>query len=367
MEINAAVVREAGKDFSIESLQMEEPRKNEVLVRIVGVGICHTDIVARDQQLPIPLPAVLGHEGAGIVEKVGSEVRSVKPGDHVVLSYSHCGICRSCSRDNYSYCESFAPLNMSGGRADGSSALSSGGKRISGHFFGQSSFANFALAYEDNVVKVRNDAPLDLLGPLGCGIQTGAGAIMRAFSCKAGSSIVISGGGAVGLSAVLGAVVQGCNPIVIIEPHQNRRDLALELGATHVLDPLEIENLSEALLAIAASGFDYALDTSGIQPVISSVFNAMGLSGTLGLVGMPKPEASAASFDILTMILKGIKVKGICEGDADPQEFIPTLVDLYLDNKFPFDKLCQKFPFEKINEAVAAQHGGKCIKAICLI
>ncbi|GAB3321168.1 hypothetical protein GCM10027428_27330 [Haliea atlantica] len=178
---------------------------------------------------------------------------------------------------------------------------------------------------------------------------------------------MISGGGAVGLSAVLGAVVQGCNPIVIIEPHQNRRDLALELGATHVLDPLEIENLSEALLAIAASGFDYALDTSGIQPVISSVFNAMGLSGTLGLVGMPKPEASAASFDILTMILKGIKVKGICEGDADPQEFIPTLVDLYLDNKFPFDKLCQKFPFEKINEAVAAQHGGKCIKAICLI
>ena len=367
MKITAAIVREAGKDFSIESLDMEEPRKNEVLVRIVGVGICHTDIVARDQQLPVPLPAVLGHEGSGVVEKVGSDVRSVKPGDHVVLSFSHCGGCRSCERHEYSYCENFAPLNILGGRADGSSALSSGGERVSGHFFGQSSFANFALAYEDNVVKVRNDAPLELLGPLGCGIQTGAGAIMRAFSCQAGSSVVISGGGAVGLSAVLGAVLQGCNPIVIIEPHQNRRDLALELGATHVLNPMEIDDLSDALLDIATGGFDYALDTSGIQTVISSVFNALGFSGTLGLVGMPKPEASAASFDVLTMILKGIKVKGICEGDADPQEFIPTLVDLYLENKFPFDKLCQQFPFEKINEAVAAQHSGKCIKAVCLI
>lgn len=367
MKIKAAVVREAGKEFIIENLDIEEPRSDEVLIRIVGVGICHTDLVARDLQLPVPLPAVLGHEGAGVVEKVGASVTSVKPGDHVVLSFSHCGECGSCGKNHSNYCENFVPLNMFGRRLDGSSSLSVEGEMISGHFFGQSSFASYAIAYESNVIKVGDNAPLDLVGPLGCGIQTGAGSIMRSFKCEEGSSVVISGGGAVGLSAVLGAVVQKCEKIVVVEPQATRRNLALELGATHVIDPLAEGNLAEALLKISPKGFDYALDTSGLQAVIGGLFAAMGSGGELGLVGMPKPGAGEANLDIMSMIIKGIKVKGICEGDADPHEFIPTLIDLYLDNKFPFDKLCKTFKFDEINDAVAAQHSGECVKAICLL
>ena len=364
MKITAAVTREAGADFTIEDIELEEPRDNEVLVRIVGAGVCHTDIAARDQELPTQLPAVLGHEGSGVVEKVGSNVTSVKPGDHVVLSYTFCEQCKPCDHDHINYCQSFAPLNFVGMRADGSSALSKNGERVAGHFFGQSSFASYALAYENNVVKVRDDAPLELLGPLGCGIQTGAGTMMRSFACEAGSAAAVVGGGAVGLSAVLGAVVQGCNPIIVIEPHANRRELALSLGATHVIDPLNGEDVTEKLREICPNGIDYVLDTTGLQSAITSVYNAMAAAGTIGLVGVPKPDKPNLEFGVLNMLLCGVNIKGICEGDAIPSEFIPVMVDLFMEGKFPFDKLCQTFDFKDINDAVAAQHKGSCIKAV---
>lgn len=368
MQVTAAVSRDAGAEFSVEQLELEEPREYEVLVKVVGVGVCHTDLAARDQAMPTALPAVLGHEGAGIVDKVGSGVTSVKPGDHVVLSYTSCDNCSPCKHELRNYCQQFLPLNFVGIRGDGSKAFKSvDGEAVSSHFFGQSSFSSFALANENCVVKVRDDAPLELLGPLGCGIQTGAGTFMRSFACEAGSAVGITGGGAVGLSAVMGAVVQGCSIIIVVEPHAKRRELAKELGATHVIDPAA-GDVTEAIRAIAPNGLNYALDTTAKRVVISALLGAMASGGTLGFVGVPgSADDAVLQVDVITMLSTGVKIKGICEGDAEPSEFVPVMVDLFMEGKFPFDKLCDFFDFSDINKAVDAQHSGQCIKAILRI
>lgn len=365
MQVKAAVSRDAGADFSIEDLEIESPRDNEVLVKIVGVGVCHTDIAARDQAMPTQLPAVLGHEGSGIVEQVGAKVTSVKPGDHVVLSYTSCDHCEPCGHQHRNYCQQFLPLNFAGLRGDGSKAFkTANGDAVSSHFFGQSSFSSYALAAENCVVKVRDDAPLELLGPLGCGIQTGAGSFMRGFACEAGSAVAISGGGAVGLAAVLGARAQDCATIIVIEPHASRRELALELGATHVIDPAD-GDVAELIRSIVPNGVHYALDTTGKRAVIAEVLSAVAANGTLGFVGVPgSPDDAVLQLDVITMLATGVSVKGICEGDAEPSEFIPVMVDLYMEGKFPFDKLCRFYDFNDINKAVEAQHKGECIKAI---
>ena len=364
MKVTAAVTRELNADFTIEELELEDPRENEVLVKISAVGICHTDIAAATGGIPAELPGVLGHEGSGIVERVGSGVTSLKPGDHVVMSFTSCGSCSPCDTGHENYCQNFAQLNFLGMRIDGSKALKDENGVVSSHCMGQSSFSNYALGYENNVVKVRDDAPLELLGPLGCGIQTGAGTFMRSMACEAGSAVAIAGGGAVGLSAGLGAVVQGCNPIIVIEPHANRRELAIEIGATHVIDPMATEDLTTAISEIAPNGVNYALDTTSIQPVLDGLFPAMAAGGTLGLVAVPRDPEMQAGFHVITALLGGLTVKGICEGDADPQELIPVMVDLFMEGKFPFDKLCKFYEFDQINEAVAAQHDGSCVKAI---
>ena len=361
--ITAAVAYGPGQDFKVEEVSLEEPRADEVLVKIVGVGICHSDLAVKEQHLPVPLPAVLGHEGSGIVEKVGSDVTGLAPGDHVVLSFLTCGECGPCTHEHPSFCQTFIPMNIMSMRPDGSKSIYKDGEPISSYFFGQSSFGTYALAHQSNTIKVRDDAPLELLGPLGCGIQTGAGSIMKALACEADSALVITGGGAVGLSAVLGAVVQGCSPIIVVDPMESRRALALELGATHVIDPMATDDLCASLREISPAGMNYAFDTTSIQAVLDGVIPAMAPQSTVGLVGVPKPEAANLSFNVLTL-LSGISVMGITEGDAIPANFIPEMIDLYMAGKFPFDKLCKLYPFNDINEAVAGQAQGDCVKAI---
>lgn len=363
MEITAAVARSAGNPFSIESLELEEPKGNEVLVRIVGVGVCHTDLAARDQVLPIPLPAVLGHEGSGVVVSTGSDVTKVQPGDRVALTFNSCGSCRSCEQSTPAYCEQFALLNYAGVRADGSSPVSSSEGALSANFFGQSSFASHALANERNVVKVDDDVDLHLLGPLGCGVQTGAGAIMNTFACPKGSSLAVFGAGPVGLSAVLAAKVQGCEKIVVSEPVASRREVALELGATDAIDPAA-GDVAEQVREILPGGVDFAFDTSGMPAVLNSAVQCIGLRGTLGMVGVPADPADALSLNLIQAMSLGLRVVGIVEGDSDPDEFIPRLISLYRDGKFPFDKLVTSFPFSKIEDALAAQHRGEAIKVV---
>jgi aryl-alcohol dehydrogenase len=367
VKVLAAVARAPHQPFSLEELELDAPREDEILVRVSSVGICHTDLIARDQILPVGLPAVLGHEGAGVVERVGSAVGKVQARDRVILTFRSCGRCPRCADSLPAYCQSAPRLNFTGLRPDGSKSLRTpAGEPVSGNFFGQSSFATYALAYESNVVKAPDDTPLDLCGPLGCGIQTGAGAVMRSLACPAGSSLLVAGGGSVGLAAVIAAAARGCATIVLSEPRPERRALALELGATHVIDPAG-QPLRETVRGILPRGADFALDCTGVPEVLDALVDCLGSHGTLGLVGVP-PSAEAGLPGRLTQaITLGLTLKGIIEGDSDPDVFIPELLALRREGRFPFERLIATFPFEQINEAVAAQHDGRCIKAVLLM
>lgn len=366
MDILAAIAEAPHGDFTLATVQIAAPRADEVLVRIAGVGLCHTDLVARDQFIPIPLPAVLGHEGAGVVEAVGSAVTKVKAGDTVVLGFSSCGQCPRCAEHLPSYCRDFPALNYAGARPDGSGALSRDGAALSGHFFGQSSFAAYAIAGERNVVKVDAEGlPLELLGPLGCGLQTGAGAVMRSMNCPPGASLAIFGGGPVGLAAVMAAAARDCAAILLVEPQAARRAMALELGATHVIDPAS-GDAAAAIRAILPHGVDFALETSGLEAVAASALASLGSHGMLGLVGVPPRPDSSLSINLAGVITYGHRIVGIIEGDSDLDGFIPDLIALHRAGRFPFDRLVTTFSLAEINAAVAAQHRGDCIKAVLI-
>jgi aryl-alcohol dehydrogenase len=279
MKIRAAVVREKSGPFSIEEIDLDEPREDEVLVRMVGAGICGTDLGARDGHLPIPPPpSVFGHEGAGVVERVGRRVTRVKPGDPVVMAWNSCGTCVACRSGNDAYCADFFPLNFGGARSDGSTTLRKGGQVIHGSFFGQSSFADFALAVERNVVKVSEEVPLEILGPLGCGIRTGAGAVMISLHPRAGSSIAVFGVGPVGMSAVLAAVVCGCTTIIAVDVHPDRLEMAREFGATHTLHAGKMDPVA-AILEITGEGADYSLECVGNPKVLRQAVDCLPRGG----------------------------------------------------------------------------------------
>lgn len=364
MKITAAVARDAGGPFSIEQVVLEEPRAGEILVRVVATGLCHTDLVVRDQVLPTPLPAVLGHEGAGIVEKVGEGVTSVVPGDSVVIGFASCGHCRNCEDHQPGYCAEFMPRNFGGARPDGSRPIHSlSGEPISSSFFGQSSFATYALATEDNVVKVPTDLQLELLGPLGCGLMTGAGAVLNALAPKAGSAVAIFGGGPVGLAGVMAAAALDCKTVILVEPVAARRELALTIGATHVIDPAA-GNPADQIRAICPTGVDRVLDTSGVPAAIEAGISCLGSRAMLGYVGVPKSLDAVLTVPVVPLMVNGSSIKGITEGDSDPKTTIPQLIALNKAGRFPFEKLITLYPLEKINEAIDDQYAGRCVKAV---
>jgi aryl-alcohol dehydrogenase len=366
MQVNAAVVREKGGLFHIETLHIEEPRADEVLVRVVATGVCHTDMVMRDLALPIPQPVVLGHEGAGIVERVGAQVTSVRPGDHVVMTFDSCGTCPSCRAHDPAYCHQFFPLNFLGTRADGTSSLSKNGERIHAHIFGQSSFATYALCHARNAIKVPQDAPLAILGPLACGVQTGAGAVMKALRVPKKASLAIFGTGAVGLSAVMAARAVGAEPIIAVDIIDERLAMAKSLGATHTVNGRS-QDVVEAIMANTGGiGADFTLDTTGKTEIIGKAVQCLAPRGTCGIVG-------AVSFgDLLPidgghLMSAGRSVRGIVEGGVEPDTFIPFLIDLHQRGEFPFDRLIKSYPFSAINEAVHDSEAGKTIKPVLQI
>jgi Zn-dependent alcohol dehydrogenase len=351
----AAVVRKVGAPFTIEQIEVGAPREDEVLVRIVGAGVCHTDALCRSG-FPVPMPIVLGHEGVGVVESVGEKVKNVKPGDHVVLSFNSCGGCRSCKDEHPATCAQFLPFNFGGVRlADGSTPLSQGGSPIHGMFFGQSSFATHAIARAINTVKVPSSLPLELLGPLGCGVQTGAGAVINSLRPRSKDSLAIS--------ALLGARAIGVEKVYLVEPIEARRKLAKELGATAVFDPRGGGDVVAAIKEASGGGVTHALDATGIPAVIGQAINCMLPGGVVGMLGVPPPDAQVPA-TLLNLLVKGVTLRPITEGDANPQAFIPQLVQLYQQGKFPFDRLITKFRFDEINEAFTASETGKVIKPV---
>ena len=366
MEISAAILREGQGLFEIATLTLDTPREDEICVKIAGVGICHTDLVfASGHMSDFELPAVLGHEGSGIVHSVGSKVTKVAVGDRVVITFGSCGHCDRCDDGDESYCREWRDYNFTGKRLDGSKAIRDGVNEVSSHYFCQSSFATYALTYENNVVKLPDDVPLDLMGPIGCAVQTGVGAVLNSLDVKAGSSLLITGGGAVGLSAVMGAKLAGCKTIIIVEPRSERREMAMSFGATHSLDPAQYEDLADAVRAIDPRGVDYALDTSGVPDVLQAIMNCLGVKGTLGVVSVTPPDMPVPG-TMLKVMGQGHTIKGIVEGDSSPDIFIPQLVDYYREGRLPFDRMIKTYSLSNINQALADQHAGICIKAVLL-
>lgn len=374
MRIRAAVAESRGAPFTIEELELSDPRPDEVLVRIVATGICQTDLHVRDQEYPVPLPIVAGHEGTGVVEQVGAAVDGIEPGQRVVLSYPYCGHCRYCRVARYPYCEHGFALSFGGSRLDGSSALrrapgagdGNAGDLVNGHIFQQSSFATHVVTSPQNVVPVPDDPelPLELLGPLACGMQTGAGAALHTLGVRPGSSFAVFGTGGVGLAAVMAAKAAGAGPIIAVDVNPTRLELAARLGATHTVNGRE-EDVEATIERITRVGADHILEVTARPEMLALALRAVAMTGTAALVG-GAPAGTTAAIDMNTL-LNGRTLRGVVQGDAVPQLFIPTLIEMYREGRFPFDQLVQFYPFEQINDAIADMQQGRTVKPILRI
>ena len=367
--ITAALTACCGAAWKLTKARLDEPRDDEVLVRMIATGVCHTDVSVRDQHLPTPLPAVLGHEGAGIVERIGAAVSDLAVGDHVVLTVASCGHCRNCLRGLPTYCECSMPLNFSGRRLDGSATIGTEEDGdVSGCFFGQSSFATHAIANRRNAVRIPEDVPLELMGPLGCGIQTGAGTVINALRPRFGSSLVVFGAGAVGISAIMAARLVGCATIVAVDIHANRLDLAKELGATHTVNAKEagadvVARVREA--CGGGAGADYVVDTTGVASVATQAAGSLGALGQCAIVGV-YPPGTQLTLPVDSLFF-GQSLGGVIEGNSVPKLFIPQLIEMWRQGRFPFDRMIQFYDFADINEAVADALSGKVLKPILRI
>jgi aryl-alcohol dehydrogenase len=353
--IQAAVLRKKGGPLKIESLELEGPRDDEVLVRLVSSGICHTDIDFCDGWYESGQAVVLGHEGAGVVERVGKNVKRVKREDHVILSYQSCGSCPQCRGGHPAHCHRFYEANFGFRRLDGSNALERSGVR--GHFFGQSSFATHSLATERNLVKVSKDLPLEVLSPLGCGLQTGAGTVMNSLKVPKGASLAIFGTGAVGLAAVMAGRLVHADPIIGVDLRPGRLRLALILGANHVIDNRR-QDVAARIADITGRGVDYVVESTGDSEMQQL---AIGVLNPHGIVALLTGESGRGDLP------EGRKTLGIIQGDAVPQRFIPQLIRRYQAGRFPFDRLVKFYDFRDINRAIADAKRGATVKPVLRI
>jgi aryl-alcohol dehydrogenase len=363
MIATAAVTESKCAPFVLQEVEIGEPRADEVLVKVSAAGICHTDLICRDQWYPVPFPTVFGHEGAGVVERVGSGVTEVAPGDRVAMSFHSCGCCRSCRGGLPAYCHAFFEHNFASTRpADGSSALSRDGELVHGHFFGQSSFATHAIANARNVVPLNGSMPLEVAAPLGCGIQTGAGAVLNTLRVPSGASLAVFGVGAVGLAAVMAAAIAGCGTIVAVDLRQGRLELARELGATHVVDAGS-EDAVETIRRITGTGADFSLEATGVPQVLRQAVDCTAPLGVCGIIGAPAFGTEVA-LDVNTILVAGRTVRGVVEGDSVPQLFLPQLVRFWEEGRFPVERLMTCYDFDRIEEAAHDAENGAVVKPV---
>ena len=361
MKTLAAISTHAGKPFVIEELDLDEPRPDELLVRVDAVGLCHTDLAVQ-AMWPEGVPIVLGHEGAGVVERVGSGVADVRPGDTVLLSFASCGVCDPCAAGAPAYCTRFQEANVSGGRLDGSPTLSGSQGPVSGAFFGQSSFARYALSSRRNAVVIDPGLDLTHVAAFGCGIQTGVGAVINVLQPPPNSRLVVFGLGGVGMAAVMAGAIRGVQTIVGVDLSASRRETALQVGATHVIDGADPDVLG-AVRDITGGGATQALDTTAVPAVIRTAAEALASRGTLVVVGI----GADVTLDVQDLIGGGKTVRGTIEGDADPQTFIPQLIEWYQDGRLPMEHIVTAFPFTDIDRAVAGMRDGTAVKPVLVL
>lgn len=366
MKIDAYVVEEINAPFVRETLNIDGPGPGEVLVRVVATGVCHTDLNTQSGDMPLPLPGVFGHEGSGVVESVGAGVTNVEPGDHVIMGWPYCGTCRNCIRGEHRYCLNIGAELLAGVRLHGPDAGSSAytredGSSLSGHFFGQSSFATYSLTRANALVKVDKDLDLELLGPLACGITTGAGAVFNTAKPGPGESVVVIGAGAVGLAAIMAARNTPATTIIAMDLQDSRLELAKEFGATHTVNTRD-RDIVEAVTEICGGPADYVLDCTGSIRVIEQAADAVGLMGTFILVGGAPAQARFSVDHMRTLF--GKNIVGTLGGSSTSQELIPGLIELYRQGRFPFDRLVKVYGFDEIDQAIADAHEGGTIKAV---
>lgn len=361
MRAVAAVARVRSAALRLEDVELDAPRPDEVVVRVVATGVCPADTHVLHGTIDAPMPLVLGHEGAGVVEEVGSAVRSVAAGDHVVLSYASCGACRGCWGGRPWLCAHFFALNFGAARLDGSSGLRAGdGSQLHGHFFGQSAFATHVLTSERCVVAVPKDLPLDVLAPLGCGVQTGAGAVLNSLAVRPGQRLAVLGAGAVGLAAVMAGRIASATVVAVVDPNPARRALATSLGADTAVDP-GAGDLAEALRAVAPGGFEAVLETSGRPEVLDVAARSLAPGGTIAFVAYP--PGTAARLDP-SALPSGGSLRNVVEGDAVPQVLIPQLVEHHRAGRLPLEQLVRSYPLADVNAALEDSRTGRAVKPV---
>jgi aryl-alcohol dehydrogenase len=362
MQITAAVARERFGPFSIERLELCDPRPDELLVKIVASGMCQTDQHGRDGYYNTPLPAVFGHEGAGIIAAVGKEVTRFAPGDHVVISFPWCGMCSNCKRRMEAHCQNNFDLKMRGRRPDGSTLMSRDGAPVYSAFFQQSSFATYAIANERFAVRVRKDAPLELLGPFACSGQTGAGAVLNSMRPEPGDAFAVFGVGAVGMSGLMAAKIARCDPIIAIDIHDRRLALARELGATHAINHNGRADIVAEIRKITGEGIRFSLETSAQPVVLREAIEALMPGGTCVLLGSARAGTEVALE--MPFLQFGRTVRGVIQGESHPQELIPTLIDFLMQGTMPVDRMITFYPLADINRAAADSSNGTAIKPV---
>ncbi|KHN93942.1 alcohol dehydrogenase [Metarhizium album ARSEF 1941] len=359
----ALVLNQLNGPFSFETVKLDTLRPDEALVEIHASGICHTDLACADGTLPAFAPAVLGHEGAGIVLRLGSQVENVAVGDKVLLSFSHCRDCRPCKAGHPANCHLFKSLNFGGKRPDGSSVMhkqdDKGGHPFFSRFFGQSSFSRHAVVSMSSLVKVPSDTDLALFAPLGCGLQTGAGAVLNTLDVQAGSSVAVFGAGSVGMSAIMAAKMRRAGVIIAIDLQQSRLDLASQLGATHTVLGNAPDILAQIRQLAPPNGVDYAVDCTGVPAVIETMIEALGSRGHAASVGAPTP-GKKTGVDIFAHVVHGRRYSGCCEGDS----IIPYLMEEYSKGNYPVDKLVTFYDFGDFQQAIDDTKRGTALKAV---
>lgn len=359
--MKAAVLYELNKPLRVEEVTLDEPQDQEVLVKLVATGVCHTDLHAIKGELPVPLPAVLGHEGAGIVEKVGPGVTTLQPGDHVVLMVIYsCGKCSFCTMGKPTNCMAGLGAMMMGTLPGGEKRLRKGDQAIS-HFWSQSSFAEYAVVHERTAVKIREDAPLEIAALFGCGVTTGVGTVINKARLRAGESIAIFGCGGVGLSAVMGAKLAGAGKIIAVDMLDHKLEMAKELGADYVINASQ-ENPPQRIMQLTG-GADYAIECIGNTDVIAQALDSLHLAGTCFAIGSPSPGSMLNIAP--TQFALGKTLTGGLQGSIVASVDVPRYVDLYMMGKLPIDKLVTRtYGLNEINDAFKALEGGEVMRSV---
>ena len=366
MDVRAAVALEAGKPLSIETVQLEGPREGEVLVEIKATGICHTDSFTLSGEDPEGLfPAILGHEGAGVVVETGPGVTSLKAGDHVIPLYTpECRQCEYCLNPKTNLCQAIRATQGQGLMPDGTSRFSLNGEQVL-HYMGTSTFANFTVLPEIALAKVREDAPFDKICYIGCGVTTGIGAVINTAEVEPGSNVVVFGLGGIGLNVIQGARLIGANMIVGVDINPARKALGEKFGMTHFVNPKELEgDLVPYLVDLTGGGADYSFECIGnvqtMRQALECAHKGWGTSVIIGVAGAGQ-EIATRPFQLVT----GRTWKGTAFGGARGRSDVPKIVDWYMDGKINIDDLItHTMPLEEINSAFDLMHEGKSIRSV---